>query len=81
MKGWGHGGTMWPGCGTAVYPASRPAWHDSTTAGQDVRFALGDRTKIEQAFGARPTGVERADAINIRIPIEGAGALTVGEIA
>jgi hypothetical protein len=29
----------------------------------------------------RPTGVERADAINIRIPIEGAGALTVGEIA
>jgi hypothetical protein len=30
---------------------------------------------------ARPIGVERADAINIRIPIEGAGALTVGEIA
>jgi hypothetical protein len=30
---------------------------------------------------ARPTGLERADAIRIRIPIEGAGALTFGEIA
>jgi hypothetical protein len=30
---------------------------------------------------ARPTGVERADAISIRIPIEGAGALTLDEIA
>jgi hypothetical protein len=29
--------------------------------------------EIEQAFGARPTGFKRADAINIRIPIEGAG--------
>jgi hypothetical protein len=28
--------------------------------------------RIEQAFGARPTGVDRADARNIRIPIEGA---------
>jgi hypothetical protein len=34
------------------------------------RSAIAPR--IEQAFGARPTGVERADAINIRIPIEGA---------
>lgn len=30
---------------------------------------------------ARPTGFNRADAISIRIPIEGAGALSVGEIA
>jgi len=30
---------------------------------------------------ARPTGVERADAINIRIPIEGAVAVRFGEIA
>jgi len=27
----------------------------------------------EKVAMARPTGVERADAINIRIPIEGAG--------
>jgi hypothetical protein len=25
-------------------------------------------------FVARPTGVERADAINIRIPVEGVGS-------
>jgi hypothetical protein len=30
---------------------------------------------------ARPTGVERADARNIRIPIEGADEMSVGEIA
>jgi hypothetical protein len=30
---------------------------------------------------ARPTGVNRADAMNIRIPIEAAGALTLDEIA
>jgi hypothetical protein len=41
------------------------------------RLRLTNRTSVR----ARPTGVERADAINIRIPIEGAGALTVGEIA
>jgi hypothetical protein len=32
-------------------------------------------------FVARPTGVERADAINIRIPIEGAVDVPFGEIA
>jgi hypothetical protein len=40
----------------------------------------GDR-EIERLFGARPTGVNRADAINMQIPIEGAGALTLDEIA
>lgn len=30
------------------------------------------RGHLEQTFVVRPTGVERADAINIRIPIEGA---------
>jgi hypothetical protein len=38
-------------------------------------------TQIEQVFVARPTGFNRADAINIRIPIEGASALTFDEIA
>jgi hypothetical protein len=36
--------------------------------------------RIEQAFGARPTGVERADAIVIRIPILGSD-LTAAESA
>jgi hypothetical protein len=40
----------------------------------------GDR-EIERLFGARPTGVERADATNIRIPIEGVDEMSVGEIA
>lgn len=34
------------------------------------------QTEIGQTFGARPTGVECADAIDIRIPIEGAGMAT-----
>jgi hypothetical protein len=37
------------------------------------------RIKIEHLYW-RPTGVERADAI-IRIPIAGADAISVGEIA
>jgi hypothetical protein len=38
--------------------------------------------QIEQVFVARPTGVERGDAINIRIPIEGTrDSLIAGEIA
>lgn len=30
------------------------------------------REKLERPFGARPTGLERANAIHIRIPIDGA---------
>jgi len=32
--------------------------------------------ELPEAGMARPTGVERADAINIRIPIEGSGVTT-----
>jgi hypothetical protein len=38
-----------------------------------------DEGKIEQVFVARPTGLERADAINIRIPIDGARIGLVAE--
>jgi hypothetical protein len=34
---------------------------------------------IEQMFGARPTGFERADAISIRIPIGGADIGLIAE--
>ena len=41
-------------------------------------LALALPEKVEMA---RPTGVKRADAIDIRIPIERGGAQGVGEIA
>jgi hypothetical protein len=41
----------------------------ATKAGSQPRYPLV-AANLEQAFGARPTGLERADAIKIRIPIE-----------
>ena len=38
-----------------------------------------EMAQIEQVFVARPTGVERADAIDIRIPIEGASLALMAE--
>jgi len=38
-----------------------------------------DTEVTEHTFGARPTGFERADAINIRIPVEGADIGLVAE--
>jgi hypothetical protein len=43
---------------------------DSALGTMASQFGGSFRSRIEQVFVARPTGVERADAINIRIPIE-----------
>jgi hypothetical protein len=49
-----------------------------TQAARAQGLALAPPERVEMA---RPTGFERADARNIRIPVEGARALLFGEIA
>ena len=49
----------------------------SLTQVQDAAGHTEDRDQVEPVFGERPTGVERANGINIRIPVEAAAGAVI----
>jgi hypothetical protein len=76
-----NGGTARVAQQPSTDASSLPGTFSAPLQGAGRQFPAEATCTYRTCVRARPTGVDRADAINIRIPIEGAGALTAGEIA